>query len=60
MPIYKSDGENSDKELEFELNYQASLSTAERFQMMFDKSRQISELLQKNGHRKAFKIIKRI
>jgi hypothetical protein len=48
------------KELEFEIDFQASLTTRERFEMMFKKSNQIKELLFKNGHRKTFEVIKRI
>jgi hypothetical protein len=48
------------KELKFEIDFQASLTTRERFEMMFKKSNQIKELLFKNGHRKTFEVIKRI
>lgn len=59
MPVYKSEKDNPKKELEFEIDYQLGLTTADRFKMMFKKSREITEILQKNGHRKPFKIIKR-
>lgn len=59
MPVYKSEKDNPKKELEFEIDYQLGLTTADRFKMMFKKSREIAEILQKNGHRKPFKIIKR-
>ncbi len=46
--------------MEFEIDFQSSLTTQERFEMMFIKSNQIKELLFKNGHRKTFEIIKRV
>ncbi len=39
--------------------YLLSLTVEERFQMMFEKSRIIKDILVRNGHRKAFEIIKR-
>ena len=50
---------NEEKELDFELKYQLSLTTEQRFRMMFKKSREMQEMLQKNGHRKPFEVIKR-
>lgn len=47
------------RELEFELNYLRSLTTKERFKMMFSKSEEMFKLLKKNGHRKTSQIIKR-
>jgi len=58
-PILKLDRSDDSRELEFELDYQLSLSVEERFQMMFQKSREIKEMLIANGHRKAFEIIQR-
>ena len=58
-PILKLDKDDKDKEINFELKYLASLSTKERFEMMFKKTREIVSLLEKSGHRKPFKIIKR-
>jgi hypothetical protein len=57
--IYKSSTNDEQKEVEFELDYLLSLTVQERFQMMFEKSRIIKEMLIRNGHRKAFEIIKR-
>jgi hypothetical protein len=56
LKIYKDDEE---RELDFELDYQLSLSVEQRFQMMFQKSKEISEILIRNGYRKPFEIIKR-
>ena len=58
-PILKINSADEDKELDFELDYQLSLTTQQRFKMMFEKSRHIAELLLKHGHRKPFEIIKR-
>jgi hypothetical protein len=48
-----------DEELAFELDYQRRLSTAERFEMMFSRSRQIAEELIRRGHRRPVEIVKR-
>ena len=57
--ILKLKRDNPKKELQFELDYQSSLTTKERFEMMFKRSNQLKETLIKNGHRKPFEIIKR-
>lgn len=57
--ILKLSKDNPKKELEFELDYQLSLTTRERFEMMFSHSREIALVLLKNGYRKPFEIIKR-
>jgi len=59
MPVLKTKLNNEEKELDFELKYQLSLTTEQRFRMMFKKSREMQEMLRKNGHRKPFEIIKR-
>jgi hypothetical protein len=55
----KADKDDEEKELDFELAYQRTLTTAQRFEFMFRKSREIAEVLLKRGHRKPFEIIKR-
>jgi len=57
--ILKVKQDNPKKELEFEINYQLSLTTKQRFEMMFKKSKQTKEMLVKNGRRKSFEVIKR-
>ncbi len=47
------------KELQFEIDYQQSLTLKQRFEMMLKKSNQQKEMLLKNGHRKPFEVIKR-
>ena len=46
-------------ELAFELAYQRSLSTAQRFEMMLARSRQIAEELIRRGYRKPVEVVKR-
>jgi hypothetical protein len=50
---------SEEDELDFELAYQRSLSTPQRFEMMFARSRQIAEELIRRGHRKPAEIVKR-
>ena len=57
--ILKLKKHNENKEIEYELNFLKSLSIAERFKLMFNKSKEAYELLVKSGHRKTPKIIKR-
>ncbi|MBI4802893.1 MAG: hypothetical protein HY796_10260 [Elusimicrobia bacterium] len=57
--ILKLKKHDEDREIEFELKYLASLTTRQRFEMMFRKTREILGLLRKNGHGKTAEIIKR-
>lgn len=57
--ILKLNRHNSKKEIEFELRFLKSLSVSQRFEMMFQKTKEMLNLLKKNGHRKPFEIIKR-
>lgn len=57
--ILKANKDDEEKELDFELAYQRTLTTAQRFELMFSKSREIAEVLLKRGHRKPSEIIKR-
>jgi len=57
--ILKVKGNSAKKELQFEINFQLSLSTQERFEMMFKRSNQIKEILIRNGYRRPVEIIKR-
>ena len=58
--VLKLKRSNPKRELEFEINFQASLTTAERFAMMFKMSNLIKEQLLRHGYRKPFEVIKRI
>ena len=53
------DEQDGKRELEFELDYLATLTVQERFEMMFRRSRQIREMLERHGHRKPAEIVKR-
>jgi hypothetical protein len=53
------DSSSADDELEFELRYQRALTTAQRFEMMFSRSREICERLIRLGHRRPFEVVKR-
>ena len=57
--ILKLDRHNEREEIIFELKFQMSLTTHQRFEMMFKKTEEMKKLLEKSGYRKAFTIIKR-
>ena len=57
--ICQLDHDDEDKALEFELEFQKSLTTSERFKMMFEMSDRIKETLIKHGYRKPTEIIQR-
>jgi len=64
MAILKLDRYDEDKEIEFELDYLTSLTTSQRFEMMFRKTREMLRLLssatgKKDGVRTTTEIIKR-
>ena len=58
-PIIKlaPDEQDEDRELELELDYLLSLTTAQRFEMMLRKSRELAEELLRRGYRKPVEII---
>ena len=57
--ILKLSADDEEKELEFELNYLASLTFEERLKMMRGKSREMLKQMVEHGHRKPFEILKR-
>lgn len=64
MAILKLDKNDEAKEIEFELDYLTSLTTRQRFQMMFAKTREMLNLLssatgKRNANRTTTEIIKR-
>jgi hypothetical protein len=59
MAVLKLEKDNDRQEIKFELDYLASLTTQQRFQMMAKKSREMILLLKQNGHRKSTQVIKR-
>ncbi|HUU16722.1 MAG TPA: hypothetical protein VMW72_06200 [Sedimentisphaerales bacterium] len=59
MAILKLDRHDEDKEIDFELDYLTSLTTSQRFELMFTKTREMLRLLKKDGRRRTTEIIKR-
>lgn len=59
MAILKTRTHNERAEIEFELNYLASLTTQQRFDMMLRKSREIASLRKRHGSRRTTQIVKR-
>jgi hypothetical protein len=59
MAVLKLGKDDDRQEIKFELDYLASLTTRQRFQMMAQKSREMLLLLKQNGHRKSTQVIKR-
>jgi len=57
--ILKLSGTDEERELEFELDYLASLTFEERLQMMRQKSREMLRQMIEHGHRRSFEVIKR-
>ncbi len=59
MPILKLSKHDEEREIEFELDYLASLTIQQRFQMMFKKTEEMRKLLRRDGNRRTHQIIKR-
>lgn len=57
--ILKLSQDDEERELAFELEYLRSLTTQERFELMFRRSREMAEMLVRHGHRKPVALIKR-
>ena len=51
--------DTANEELDFELAFQRGLTTAQRFELMFRRSREMAELLRSHGHGNAVSIVKR-
>jgi hypothetical protein len=58
-PVLRLSEHDEKKELLFELKYQLSLSTRQRFEMMFKRTEELRKLLGKHERRKTFQVIKR-
>jgi len=50
---------SEDRELAFELDFLAGLTIEQRFNLMFERSREIAEMLRAHGHAEASSIAKR-
>ena len=59
MPILILDRDDEAREMEFELEYQQSLTTQQRIALLEEKRKFIQQQLCRYGHRKPFEIIKR-
>jgi hypothetical protein len=53
------DAASEEQELKFELDFLLSLTTQARFDLMFERSRQITGVLETHGHRAPTSIVKR-
>ena len=51
--------QDEERELEFELAFFRGLTTEQRFDLMFERSRQMAESLRAHGHGEAPSILKR-
>ncbi len=54
-----ADDDDTERELAFELVYLRSLTTQQRFDLMFRRSREIAEVLLRRGYRKPVEVVKR-
>jgi hypothetical protein len=59
MAVLKLEKPDEAAENEFELDYLASLTTRQRFEMMFRKSREMALLMKRNGRSRSTEVIKR-
>jgi len=59
MAVLKTRTDNERVEIEFELDYLASLTTQQRFDMMLRKSREMAALRKRHGSRRTTEITKR-
>ena len=59
MAVLKLEKDDEQQEIEFELDYLASLTTQQRFQMMTQKSREMLLLLRRNEYGKSTQVVKR-
>jgi len=57
--ILKLAGHDEGREIDFELDWHATLSEAQRFELMFTRSAEILRLLEQHGHREADTIVRR-
>lgn len=53
------DDDDEARELAFEVAFLRSLTTQQRFDLMFRRSREMAEMLLRRGHRKPFEITQR-
>jgi hypothetical protein len=59
MAILKLIRDDPQREIDFELQYQRSLTVRQRFALMLEKSLEIKKMLRRRGYRKSAEVIKR-
>lgn len=59
MPILILDAHDPERELEFEIEHMLSLTSAERYQWMFARSREAVERMIRNGYLQTPQVVKR-
>jgi hypothetical protein len=59
IKVFKVEVDDPVAELKYELDFMATLTIQQRYDMMLQRSNEIKEMLIKNGHRKPTEIIKR-
>lgn len=59
-PVLVLDHDDEEKELEFELAFLRSLTTQQRFELMFQRSREMAEVLLRHGYRKPSEVVERL
>lgn len=52
-------GDDEDRETRFELDFLASLTEEQRFDLMIERSEEMARTLIRHGHRKPLEIVKR-
>ena len=57
--ILKLSQPDEERELEFDLDFLASLTFEERLKMMREKSREMLRQMVEHGHRRPFEVVKR-
>ncbi|HPD15515.1 MAG TPA: hypothetical protein PLE19_11220 [Planctomycetota bacterium] len=58
-PILKLNHDDPDKELAFELDFQLSLTTRQRFRRMIQRSDEVKRMLLRYGHQEPVETVRR-
>lgn len=58
-PILKLDRDDEEREFEFNLDYLMSLTTQQRYELMFRRSAEVMERMIRHGYIKPIQVIKR-
>ncbi|OGX05000.1 MAG: hypothetical protein A3G87_10390 [Omnitrophica bacterium RIFCSPLOWO2_12_FULL_50_11] len=59
IKVLKLNDDDETQEIEFELSFLRRLTTHQRFQMMFAKTKELVQLSKRNANRKTAQMIKR-